>query len=160
MIVLVSFASLWLSRSSDDPYRDLLKQEGVIGRVSANKDVFVVTDDWLGLNLYRVQTYKPGDEEGKYVVSLIEVESPRKESFDSLTELFMETPLTLINNYNLAEGVNCQGMTCYLASWCRQTGHVYKVDYTATHTNITIEYQGDWYKFDFTEDRSITKIAF
>lgn len=142
-----------LNRAFD--FNDIEGQEGVLSQI--DRDVYTVTEDWLGMNLYRVSTYAKLEEPNQYKVTLLRVEAPKGESFDELQQTFYATPLTLYNSLTLAEGVNCQGMTCYIASWCVQNGYVYTINYTTRHTNITVEYKGEWYTFDFTDNRTITK---
>lgn len=120
-------------------------------------NTLVVDAAWLANNLYKVQVYKENGD-GTYNVVLLEVEPSKGETFEELKSLFYSTPYSLINSYDLVDGVNCQGMVCYLADWARKAGLEYTIGYTATHVTITIHYEQGWYKFSFTEQPTITEV--
>lgn len=120
-------------------------------------NALVVDAAWLANNLYKVQIYKE-NEDGTFNVVLLEVEPSKGETFEELQTLFYSTPYSLINSYNLADGVNCQGMVCYLADWCQKAGVEYTIGYSSTHVVISIPNDGEWYKFSFTDRPSIIKV--
>lgn len=109
----------------------------------------VVMDDvWLSENIWKVESYKQL-RDGRYDIYLLEIEPALERTFDDLQHTFNTTPYSSFNSYHLADGVNCQGMTCYLASWCERNAFNYSVAWTRSHTVTFIKYDGSWYKFDF-----------
>lgn len=104
-------------------------------------------------NIWRVESYKPR-RNGKYDVYLLNVEPALELSFGELQSTFKSTKYNSFNSYSLEDGVNCQGMVCYLASWCERYYYEYSVAWTRMHTLIYIKYDGTWYKFDFDVDGS------
>lgn len=116
----------------------------------------VVDADWMLENLYRVDTYT--ECELGYEVSLIKIEKAKRCSFDDMVAKFMSTPYNITNNYYLKDGVNCQGMVCYLADWCSKMKYPFSVNYTSSHVYIIVEYEGCNYKFDFDLEPSVTKL--
>lgn len=113
----------------------------------------VVEEQWLSDNIWRVQSYKPL-RNGKYDIYLLDVETAYDQDFDALRRTFNSTPYTSYNSYWLLDGVNCQGMTVYIADWCERNLFEYSVAWTRTHTWIYVSYDNVWYKFDFDMDDS------
>lgn len=114
---------------------------------------------WLEENIWRVESYKQ-KWNGKYDIHLLRIEPALNPSFDELQLTFRDTEYSAFNSYYLAEGVNCQGMTVYLADWCERFAYEYSVAWTAMHTYIFIKYDGAWYKFDFdVGESSVEEVA-
>lgn len=111
--------------------------------------------DWIKNNLYRISSYKETDN-GEYEANLIEVEEATIYSFDLLRKVFYACKYTNDNHYCLLDGVNCQGMTCYLVDWCQKNNHEFKVIYSENHVYTEILHDGDWYAFNFTLVPKIT----
>lgn len=126
---------------------DTLQEQGVT-KVDLSGG-YEVTSRWLGENLYRVSTYTELTN-GNYVVYLLSIEPSNEETFEELCETFRTTPYSRINSYNLVDGVNCQGMTCYIVDWCQKHQCTYKIGYTPSHTYITVCVDGRWYLMSFT----------
>lgn len=120
-----------------------------------DKDPSHVTVDevWMTENIWRVESFKQ-NRNGSYDTYLLEVEPAMETSFREVLETFNATEYNNINHYYLAEGVNCQGMTVYLADWCERNRIEYAVSWTTIHTFIYIRYEGVWYKFDFDVGKS------
>lgn len=133
----------------------ILSEDGVLG-ISENSRIHV-TSEWLLANLYRCANFAD-EEDGTYTVSLHVIEQAKPCSFNELKELFLSTLYTSTNHSILSEGVNCQGMTIYLADWCRLTGHAFEIEYFPTHVAIVIIDNGSRYRFNFTLSPSITKL--
>lgn len=117
------------------------------------KDLFhiVVEESWLEENIWQVQSYKQL-RDGRYDVYLLKIEDALDPTFDQLKRTFNTTSYTSYNSYWLYDGVNCQGMTVYIADWCERNLYEYSVAWTRTHTWIYVRYDGVWYKFDFDMD--------
>ena len=107
-----------------------------------------VEEEWLVENIWRVESYLKMDD-GRYDVYLLEVQSPVETTFEDLERTFLNTPYTSFNSESLQDGVNCQGMTVYLANWCEANRVEYSVSWTKTHTFTFIREDDGWYKFDF-----------
>lgn len=116
-----------------------------------------VSEDWLLENLYKVKRYAKL-EDNLYSVELVKIEEAPVCSFSEIQAIFNSAKYTPYNSATLKEGVNCQGMVIYLADWCKKTRHTFKVEYLSRHTDILIEDDGCWYRFDFDTTRSITKL--
>ncbi len=114
--------------------------------------------DWLNENIWRVASYKKLRND-TYDIYLLEVEPAMEESFEDLKYTFEHTSYSSFNSYHLGDGVNCQGMTVYLASWCERNYCEYSVAWTTAHTLIYIRYDGTWYEFNFDEyTKTITEV--
>lgn len=111
----------------------------------------VADADWMNENIWRVESYKPR-KDGNYNVHLLQVEPAINPSFDELRATFSGTKYNSFNSYYLEDGVNCQGMVCYLANWCERYHCEYSVSWTKMHTLIYIKVNGSWYKFNFDVD--------
>lgn len=116
-----------------------------------------VPESWLVENLFYVDTYKEGFNHW-YAVSLVDIEAPGVLDFDEICDIFMSTPYSHYNSHFLSDGVNCQGMTIYLAKWCELTRTPFSVEYTPTHTSINITHEGVTYNFSFTKSPKIIQI--
>lgn len=124
---------------------------------SQNIESVRVSKDWINENLYRVEFYLDNGD-GIYDVYLLNVEEPKEETFEELKQTFITTPYSNYNSFHLADGVNCQGMVCYVARWCELNNVDFEVQYTPVHTYIIVDYQGGSYKFDFTKEPTITEV--
>ena len=122
-----------------------------------NVEAMRVNEDWVNENLYRVEFYLDNGD-GTYDVYLLSVEEPEEETFDELKQTFITTPYSNYNSFHLADGVNCQGMVCYIARWCELNNVDFEVQYTPVHTYIIVDYQDASYKFDFTKEPTITEV--
>ncbi len=113
---------------------------------------------WMEENIWRVQSYK-ALKNGQFDVYLLDVQTATDADFDALQCTFNNTPYTSYNSYWLADGVNCQGMTVYIADWCERNFCEYAVAWTRTHTLIYVKYNAVWYKFDFdSQSTSIEEV--
>ena len=126
---------------------DILNEPGVIGIDSTGG--YEVDKKWVGENLYRVSTYRELPN-GNYVVYLLSVEPSTEKTFEELCRTFKHTPYSSINSYRLEDGVNCQGMVCYIVDWCKKNDCVYKIGYTHAHTYIDVCVDSQWYRMSFT----------
>ena len=157
VVLLLIFALyVWVFPSETIRLRQTILAEDGVKEVDLSGG-YNVTDEWLAYNLYRVSSYKEG-EHGEYTVFLLDVEPALEESFDALVEIFNNTPYSAINNYELAQGVNCQGMTCHIADWCRRNNCPYTVSYQPSHTYITVEHGGKKYEMNFTRHPTIREV--
>ena len=129
----------------------------VDGLTQRSNGSFIADSEWLANNLYRCSVYYERDD-GKWDVYLVDVEGPTDISFDELKETFMKTPYRIRNFPKLEDGVNCQGMVCYIADWCRENKCPYTVEYFDHHIDIVVDYLGTKYRFDFTENPIITEL--
>lgn len=117
------------------------------------------TEEWMMENIWRVESFKQ-KKNGTYDTYLLEIEPAMESSFSELRNTFGVTEYNNINHYYLSEGVNCQGMTVYLADWCERNRVEYAVSWTTIHTFIYIRYGGVWYKFNFdAEGSSVSEVA-
>lgn len=123
--------------------------------LNARSNKMICGIDWIKNNLYRISSYRETDN-GEYEADLIEVEEATIYSFDLLRKVFYACKYTNDNHYCLLDGVNCQGMTCYLVDWCRKNNHEFKVIYSENHVYTEILHDGDWYAFNFTLVPKIT----
>lgn len=112
-------------------------------------EVVFETMDWIEQNLYKVESYQE-QEDGKYKVTLLNIEHPKESNLDDLVRTFRATPFSEENHYFLDEGVNCQGMVYYISLWCVDNGIPYKVKYYSDHVVIEVSYDGREYLFNFT----------
>lgn len=117
-----------------------------------------VTREWLSANLYKVRSYAE-TQEGKYLVELLDIQEPEPDTWEELKVRFMDTKYSVENHYSLQDGVNCQGMVCYLAGWCEENSVPFAVDYAKRHVAIRIMHEDTWYRFNFTEHPSIVTIT-
>ena len=113
-----------------------------------DENIIIADSVWLDENIWRVQSYKQR-KDGKYDVRLLDIQTAYESSFEELCETYRTTPYSAFNSYNVRDGVGCQGMVCYIASWCDRNAYEYSVAWTPTHVWIYVEYGDIWYKFDF-----------
>lgn len=104
--------------------------------------------DWLNEYIWQVKSYKPL-KNGKYEVRLVEVQPAYDRDLEQLCETFVSTTYSSFNAYYLKDGVGCQGMACYIADWCERNAYPYSVAWSTTHVWIYVEYDSQWYLFDF-----------
>lgn len=134
-----------------------LLAQGIVD-YSIEEDYLVVDESWILSNLYKVSTYKD-NKDGTWTVSLIRVQEATDSTWEELQELFYNTPYSLTNSYCLEDGVNCQGMTVYLADWCEKNGCPFSVKYSSSHVYIVISYEGYDYEFNFNITPRITNLG-
>lgn len=117
-----------------------------------------VEESWLANNLYHVSSYKK-NEDGTYSVVLLRLSDDVDCTFEELITKFESTPFNFVNGRELSEGVNCQGMTSYIADWCVAHNIPYAVEYFEAHTDIIVHYtDGKDYKFNFGENAKVKVI--
>lgn len=105
-----------------------------------NPNHIVEDAEWLEQNIWRVQSYRE-KRNGKFDIYLLAVEPPHERSFEELEATFLTSEYSSFNSYYLQEGVNCQGMVCYLASWCERYHYEYSVAWNRVHTLIYIKHE-------------------
>ena len=143
----------WKFRAKEEP--PILQQTASIEQTEDGG--YIVDSTWLSENLYRCKLYYDLGEE-KWKVFLINVEDSENCSFERLKTIFMNTPYSNVNSYKLEDGVNCQGMVCYISDWCSKNNCPYSIEYSSYHVDIIVNHKGTWYKFDFTKSPTITEV--
>ena len=118
----------------------------------------VADESWMNENIWRVSSYKQR-KNGKYDVYLLDVQPAVEREFEELQEVFHSTRYSTFNSYNLADGVNCQGMVCYIADWCERNLCEYSVAWNTTHVWIFVRYNNEWHKFNFDVHGAIEEIV-
>lgn len=132
-----------------------LKESGIESVASSGG--YIVTEEWLAYNLYRVDSYVDR-KDGTYMVFLLDIEPSKEETFEELKDTFYSTPYSTINSYHIADGIDCRGMTSYIAGWCQDHNRPYKISYTPSHTYITVQEEGKWYEFNFNRMPSVKEV--
>lgn len=135
-----------------DGYDDRQKSEPVLPSDNADTSVSHAgsrTREWMNQNLFRVHSYTENPD-GTFDVQLLEIDGPEVDTWQQLVQLFMSTPYSDENSAYISDGVNCQGMTLFLAEWCETHDHTYTVQYMPTHVRIVITHEGEDFLFSFS----------
>lgn len=125
----------------------------------------ILTSSELEQELYRVDSYAEDLSSSKYYVHYIKVEPPTKsdgvtqmDKFNDLCNIVRDTPFSYASSYQLADGVNCQTMTVYIADWCKLNGFQFSIKYADNHVYIIVYVDSHAYRIDFNMSTVIEEV--